>query len=192
MNVADWLTFSRILLVPPFVYAVYLAGPVRQPPAQMSGATWAAVGIFAVASLTDTLDGYVARRRNLVSGFGQYWDPLADKILVGAAMAALIVFRAFPLWAGILIVLREVLVSLLRSAASKRGRSMPAGIPGKVKTTAQIPMILVWLFPRQGSVALVQDAAVYLAVFLTLYSGLRYLARSSDLLAPVAGPDTAK
>lgn len=193
MNFADWLTFSRIFLIAPFVYAVYLAGPAGDPPDAMGAASWVAFGIFALASVTDTLDGRVARRRGLVSAFGEYWDPLADKLLIGSAILTLIIFRGFPLWAGLVIGLRELLISLLRSAAQRRGRTMPAGIPGKIKTAAQIPMVLLWLFPRQGTMATVQDAAVYLVLFFTIYSGFRYLARSSDLLAPIdPGPASTK
>ena len=146
----------------------------------MSAASWWAVVVFAVASLTDPLDGYLARRQGIVTKLGQFLDPLADKMLVGAAMIALVALREFPLWAALVIAVREVLVSVFRSFALRKGRSLPALLSGKIKTLVQIPMVIIWLFPREGTVARLQDAVLYVAVALTIFSGLQFLVRSQQ------------
>jgi CDP-diacylglycerol--glycerol-3-phosphate 3-phosphatidyltransferase len=140
--------------------------------------------VFAVAAVSDSLDGYLARRHKRVTSFGQFLDPLADKLLVGAALVTLVAFRDFPAWAAIVIVIREVAVSLLRVAAAGRGRSLPANMVGKLKTAVQIPTVMIWLLPRADEVAIVQDLVLWLAVVLTVVSGVMYFARTRELLAP--------
>jgi CDP-diacylglycerol---glycerol-3-phosphate 3-phosphatidyltransferase len=183
MNWANVVTFGRIALVPVFVYLMYAdargtaAGATRVGP-------WLAIVVFAIASLTDSLDGYLARRNNQVTRLGTFMDPLADKLLVGAALVVLVALRGFPAWAAAIIVVREIAVSLLRSAALRRGRSMPASRFGKLKTATQLPMVVLWLFPRSGWVAGVQDVAVVIAVVFTILSGAQYFLRAGELLAP--------
>lgn len=180
MNPANAVTVSRIALVPPFAFCMYLAA--TGPPGTQVWARWSAAGIFAVASLTDYVDGYLARRLSVDSETGQWLDPLADKILVGGALATLVVFREFPLWAALVITLREVVVASLRSAAVKRGHSMPAAKAAKLKTAVQLPMVFVWLLDREPSTAGLQDAIMLLAVGLTVFSGAQYLAKTRQLL----------
>jgi len=184
MSAANLVTISRIALVPPFAWAVIAAGQ-SHPNDSMSRASWAAVAIFALASVSDLFDGYLARRFNSVTPLGEVLDPLADKILVGAALALLVWFRSFPLWAALVIAVREVAVSVLRSAALRRGRRMPASMQGKIKTALQIPMVIVWLFPPVGSPATIQQVALYVAVILTVVSGAAYLLKARQLLRPV-------
>lgn len=183
MSAANLLTISRMVLVLPFAAAVIAAGPPG-PDDSMSSASWAAVAIFAVASASDLFDGYLARRFDAVTPVGEVLDPAADKILVGAALVLLVWYRSFPLWAALVIALREVAVSVLRSAALRRGRRMPASIQGKVKTALQIPMVIVWLFPPAGTGAAIQQVALYVAVTLTLVSGAAYLVKMRQLLQP--------
>ncbi len=185
MSAANLLTASRIALVPVFAAAVIAAGP-SGPHDSMSGASWAAVTIFSLASLSDLFDGYLARKFNSVTSLGEVLDPLADKILVGAALGLLVWYRTFPLWAALVIAVREVAVSVLRSAALRRGRRMPASIQGKLKTAIQIPMVIVWLFPRDGSVAMIQQVVLYVALTLTVVSGAAYLMKARRLLGPAA------
>ncbi|MGH2812252.1 MAG: CDP-diacylglycerol--glycerol-3-phosphate 3-phosphatidyltransferase, partial [Actinomycetota bacterium] len=182
MSWATAVTITRIALVPVFVYFMYAGVVYGQDPATRL-APVVALAVFAVAALTDSLDGYLARRYERVTRLGQFLDPLADKLLVGAALFVLVALRDFPLWAAAVIVVREVAVSLLRVAALRRGRSLPASALGKIKTALQIPTVFVWLLPRADSLRLVQDVAVWVAVALTVLSGLQYFARAGTLLA---------
>jgi CDP-diacylglycerol--glycerol-3-phosphate 3-phosphatidyltransferase len=183
MNWANVVTFARIALVPVFVILMFAGAPADGPPAQRAG-PWLAIVIFTVASLTDYVDGHLARSRNQVTRLGTFMDPLADKLLVGAALVVLVALRGFPLWAAVVIVAREVVISVLRSAALRRGRSMPASRFGKLKTAVQLPMVVLWLLPRSGVLVLLQDVALLAAVVLTILSGTQYLLRAGELLAP--------
>jgi CDP-diacylglycerol--glycerol-3-phosphate 3-phosphatidyltransferase len=183
VNWAVAVTFLRIALVPIFLYFMY-ADRQRGDETASTVAPVFALIVFAVAAVSDSLDGYLARRHKRVTSFGQFLDPLADKLLVGAALVTLVAFRDFPAWAAIVIVIREVAVSLLRIAAVGRGRSLPANLVGKLKTAIQIPTVMIWLLPRQDEVAIVQDLVLWLAVVLTVVSGVMYFARARALLAP--------
>jgi len=137
MNLSNFLTLSRILLTMFFVGALGLSAP------------WSdcvAFGIFAVASFTDWLDGYVARRYQSCTNFGRFIDPLADKILVAAALIALIPFQAFPPWVVIIIIAREFSITGLRLLAIDRGALIVADSWGKQKTFWQLTTILFYLF----------------------------------------------
>ncbi len=180
MNPANLLTFARIALIPLFVYFLHRAGAGTS----MTADSWAALVVYVSAVLTDYADGYLARRLNLITRLGQFLDPLADKFLVGAALVALIVYRGFPVWAAVVIAVREVAIVALRSAAMRRGNAMPASRHAKHKTVVQLVMVLAWLFPRSGTMVLVQEASVYVAVAITVWSGLRYAALSRQLLTP--------
>lgn len=188
MNWANLVTFGRIALIPVFVYFMY-AGETQDGEAATRIGPWVAIVVFAVAAGSDSLDGYLARRQERITLLGQFLDPLADKLLVGAALVTLVMLREFPAWAAVVIAVREVAVSLLRSAALRRGRSFPASLFGKMKTATQIPTVMLWLFPRAGAVARLQDFAVLVAVALTVVSGVQYFARARTLLAP--GDDAA-
>lgn len=142
-----------------------------------SSAPGAAAAVFTLAALTDWLDGYLARASADVTRFGQFMDPLADKLLIGAALVALVQLYRFPLWAAVVIAVRELVVSLFRSVKLRGGYSIPASSSGKIKTAIQVPMVLVWLLPRSGIIQTAQDIAVYLVVALTLWSGFRVMTR---------------
>ncbi len=183
MNLPNLITTLRLLLIPPFVYLMKQAGHGTSKGIVMGTSAWMAAVLFAIASYSDWLDGWLARSRGSVTRLGQFLDPLADKLLIGAALATLIAYRRFPIWAAVVIGVREVLVSVLRSLALRRGNDMPATLPGKIKTAFQVPMVLVWLLPRNGLLQPAQDVAVYVAVLLTLVSGAMYASRTSKLLS---------
>lgn len=185
MNPANVVTWARIALIPFFVYFLYEAADSPT----MTSAAWTAVAIYVVATLSDYLDGYLARRLDVITPTGQFLDPLADKFLVGAAIFGLMAFKDFPVWAALLIAIREVVIVALRSAAMRRGNSMPASRHAKYKTTVQLLMVFVWLFPRAGAWVPVQDALLWAAVVITAYSGGRYLLLANKLL--VRQPGTA-
>lgn len=163
---ANRVTIARVGLVPVFMYLMYSGTSLA-----------AAAAVFAIAAATDSLDGYLARRSGDITPLGQFLDPLADKLLIGGALLALVHLREFPLWAALVIVVREAAVSVLRSLELRRGHSLPATASGKIKTAVQVPMVLVWLLPRSGSIARTQNIAVYVVVALTVWSGLRLVAR---------------
>jgi CDP-diacylglycerol--glycerol-3-phosphate 3-phosphatidyltransferase len=183
VNWANVVTFGRIALVPVFVYLMF-ADVQRHGSGASHQSPGLAILIFVIASLTDSLDGYLARKNNQVTRLGIFMDPLADKLLVGAALAVLVSLRGFPYWAAVVIVVREVAISLLRSAALRRGRSMPASWFGKLKTATQLPMVVAWLLPREGSLVFIQDALAVAAVAFTILSGMQYLSKAGELLAP--------
>lgn len=118
----------------------------------------------------------------MITPLGQFLDPLADKLLVGVALLGLVLIRDFPLWAALVIIGRELAISILRTAGLRRGRSMPATIHGKIKTALQVPMVLIWLMPRRGAMVTVQDVVMWLAVAFTVISGAQYLMRARRLL----------
>ncbi|MBW3590371.1 MAG: CDP-diacylglycerol--glycerol-3-phosphate 3-phosphatidyltransferase [Actinobacteria bacterium] len=184
MNPANVVTWIRIALIPVFVYFMYEAGDSTR----MTAAGWTALAIYVVATFSDYLDGYLARRLDVITPTGQFLDPLADKFLVGAALVGLIAFKDFPVWAALVMAVREVAIVTLRSAAMRRGNSMPAGKHAKYKTTVQLVMVLLWLFPRAGAWMVVQDVLLYAAVLITAYSGLRYGLLSRRLLTRQPGP----
>lgn len=177
-NPANLVTWARIALIPLFMALLYRAGS----PEEMGSASWLALGVYLLATLSDYLDGYLARRLDVITPAGQFLDPLADKLLVGAALVGLIAFRAFPVWAAAVIAAREVAIVALRSAAMRRGNSMPAGRHAKNKTATQLAMVIAWLFPRQGFTSAAQDVLMYAAVAMTLVSGWRYAVLSKQLL----------
>ena len=174
------LTLLRVLFIPPVVILTLVDTDVS---------SWIAFFAFGTAALTDGLDGYVARRMQLVSTTGQLLDPLADKLLVTAAMVALVVVDRFPAWAAIIIVAREVAVTALRIVADRRGRGFPASMAGKGKTGAQLVAVLLYILPLGSGWDPLRYTFLGLALFLTVVSGLHYLIRAPRLLrAPPAVP----
>jgi CDP-diacylglycerol--glycerol-3-phosphate 3-phosphatidyltransferase len=165
LNLANAFTFLRVVLVPVFAWLLV----VREPSAPRIAAL-----VFAVAAATDGVDGWVARRLHLVSGFGQFLDPLADKLLVGVALVALASDSRMPWWAVGVILGREVGVSIWRVVLARRGRSMPASRLGKLKTGSQILAVLLLTALDPGNV--VALTALYVAVALTVISAYGYVA----------------
>lgn len=162
LNLPNVLTVLRILLVPVLVVALLDATP--------NGDLLAAI-VFAVASFTDALDGYLARSRGSITTFGKLMDPLADKLLVAAALIALVSLQRVAAWVAMVIIAREFAVTMLRVGAQQHGVIVAAGALGKLKTVAQITAIMLLIgFHEQGWV----DAVVYLAVALTVLSGVDY------------------
>lgn len=141
-------------------------------------AAFVAAVVFFAAAVTDRLDGYVARRFQSATRTGQWLDPLADKLLISAPVLTLTALGRFPVWAAIIIVAREVMVSLLRAWLGMRGRSMPASDWGKVKTAAQVLAIFLYIVPfGNGDGEDARFVALVLAVVLTVWSGFDYLIR---------------
>lgn len=182
MTWANFVTILRIALIPVFVLLMIQAGPARPEEPALQPAAFLAFLVFSIAAMSDSLDGYLARRHNRITSLGQFLDPLADKLLIVAALIALVALREFPAWAATVIVIREIAVSVLRSLALRRGRSMPASRTGKIKTALQIPTVMLWLLPRKGLIATAQNVSVIIAVALTLVSGIQYFMKTRELL----------
>jgi CDP-diacylglycerol---glycerol-3-phosphate 3-phosphatidyltransferase len=171
LTLPNLLTVIRILLVPVLVAALLQeAGP---------GDALAAA-VFAVASFTDALDGWIARRQHKVSTFGKLMDPLADKLLVTAALVSLVSLQRLSAWVAMVIIAREFAVTGLRQLAMEHGEVIPASIWGKVKTIAQVAMVLV-LITVEGSPAWV-DVLVWLTTAITVISGADYFFGFRSLL----------
>ncbi len=154
--------------------------------ADSDAAALAAAIVFFAAAATDGLDGYLARRYDSATRTGQWLDPLADKFLISAPVLTLTALGRFPIWAAVIIVAREVAVSLLRAWLGTRGRSMPASNWGKVKTGAQILAIFLYLVPLGPRGEDARFVALLLAVVLTVWSGLDYVIRLGER-APAPG-----
>jgi CDP-diacylglycerol---glycerol-3-phosphate 3-phosphatidyltransferase len=171
LNLPNVLTVLRILLVPVLVAALLSA--------TASGDLLAAV-VFVVASLTDALDGWIARRRKSESTFGKLMDPLADKLLVVAALVSLVSLDRLSAWVAMVIIAREFAVTGLRQLAMEEGHVIPASLWGKVKTVTQIAMVLVLIAVDGRTVAV--DLLVYVTVFVTIASGVDYFFNFRSLL----------
>jgi CDP-diacylglycerol--glycerol-3-phosphate 3-phosphatidyltransferase len=169
MSIPNWITIGRIILVPVFVVFAY---------ADSDGAAVASFFVFGVAGASDMLDGYLARKHGTVSRAGQFLDPLADKLLVGAALVVLVGTRSFPLWAAIIIAVREFAVQWLRTSLVRRGHDLPASPLAKLKTLSQLAMIGWWLLPWNGENA-GHWILLVVAVVVTLWSGAEYFFQAS-------------
>jgi CDP-diacylglycerol--glycerol-3-phosphate 3-phosphatidyltransferase len=163
LNVPNVLTVLRILLVPVLVVALLDKTP--------NGDLLAAI-VFAVASLTDAIDGYLARSRRWVTTFGKLMDPVADKLLIISALLALVSLNRVAAWVAMVIIAREFAVTALRMAATSQGVVIPAGTFGKAKTVMQVAMVFALILVSGGAVWI--DVLVYVTVAVTVLSGADY------------------
>ena len=171
MNTANKLTILRVLMIPAFLLVLYLDVP---------HANIVALIIFAAASITDTLDGYIARHYNQITDFGKFMDPLADKCLVTAAMLWFVEAGQMPAWALLIVIVREFGVSGLRMVAADKGRVIAAGWSGKVKTASTMVCVMLMLLPIP---AVANHICVAVIVLTTIYSGVEYFMKNLDLLS---------
>ena len=173
MTTANKLTILRVLMIPAFLLVLYLGVP---------GANYWALAIFVIASLTDTLDGYIARHYNQTTDFGKFMDPLADKCLVTAAMLWFVEIGQMPGWALLVVIIREFGVSGLRMVAADKGRVIAAGWSGKVKTASTMVCIVLMLLPISPWI---NSICVAVIVLTTIYSGVEYFMKNLDVLSQV-------
>lgn len=167
-NVANMLTVLRLVLVPIFLLALF-AGDGHEP-----GWRITAFGIFAVAVLTDRLDGALARSLGMVTEFGTLADPIADKALIGAALIGLSMLHDLPWWVTVLILTREIGITVLRLAVLSRG-VIPASRGGKVKALVQAVAIGLFVLPLSGTWLTAAWAVMAVAVLLTVLTGVDYV-----------------
>ena len=197
MNLPNKLTIFRIILVPIFILLSYL-----EIPGEIFGISNTLIImdiIFVVASITDTLDGYIARKRNLVTNFGKFLDPIADKILVVSALVVFVEYGKIPAWIPLIVITREFLVSGYRLiAVQSRGKVIPANIWGKMKTVTQMISIALIFIDKYNFLDFISEAEsmgigymifniitsvlLIFSIIATIFSGWSYLKEGKDLL----------
>ena len=174
MTTASKITLIRVVLIPVFMVFMYLSG------GQAGSWMWAALAVFIIASLTDFVDGQIARKCNQVSDFGKFLDPLADKLLVISAMAMFCEWGVFPAWALMIVLAREFAVSGLRMVASSKGNVIAAGWSGKVKTfSTMVGLCLMMALPQ---VAILSTLVLWVIIVTTVYSGIEYFVKNWSCL----------
>ena len=175
MNLPNKLTILRVIMIPFFVLFMQtdIGGPASR---------WIALALFVTASLTDLLDGHIARKYNLVTNFGKFMDPIADKLLVCAALICLVENGQLPSWIVIIIIGREFIISGFRLIASDNGRVIAASYWGKFKTTFQMIMICL-MIADITAISLLTQIVMWIALVLTVVSLVDYLVKNKEVLA---------
>lgn len=174
MTLASKITLIRVALIPAYLVTMYLSG------GQAGTWMWVSLGIFILASLTDYVDGQIARRHNQVSDFGKFLDPLADKLLTLAAMAMYCEWGVFPAWALTIVLTREFAVSGLRMVAGPKGKVIAAGMSGKIKTAStMLGLCAMMAFP---GVSVLSTVVIAMIVVTTVYSGVEYFVQNWSVL----------
>lgn len=170
MNTPNKLTVLRFILVPFFLIAAYYE--------KNQTIMLVSTVIFAIASFTDFLDGHLARKYNLVTDFGKFMDPLADKVLVAAALLFLVQIQRVDAWLVVIIITREYAISIIRAIAATNGKVIAASGGGKAKTVTQMAAIIMLLLNISFA-----SIVMYICVIITLYSGVEYIWKNKELIA---------
>ena len=175
MNLPNKLTTLRVIMIPFFVFFMLtdVGGNANK---------WIALALFVIASLTDFLDGKIARKYNLATNFGKFMDPLADKLLVCSALICLQDLDRVPAWVVIVIIAREFIISGFRLVASDNGIVIAASYWGKFKTTFQMLMIIVMIMNLGGAFDMVGTVLMWIALALTIISLVDYIAKNVQVL----------
>lgn len=175
MNLPNKLTMLRVLMIPFFLIFMLV---------DFSGnwAKWVALAIFVIASLTDMLDGKIARKYNLITNFGKFMDPLADKLLVCSALICFVELGQIPAWIVIIIISREFIISGFRLIAADKGIVIAAGMSGKLKTVCQMVMTVVVIADIPG-LEILETILIYLSLILTVVSLCDYLYHNRTVLS---------
>lgn len=174
MNLPNKLTLSRVIMIPFFVAALMMEFPSHRIVAGL---------VFIAASLTDLLDGYLARRNHLVTTFGKFVDPLADKLLVSSALICFVEQGLIPAWMVIIIISREFIISGFRLIASDKGIVIAAGMSGKIKTVCQMVMSVLLIFHFSGTIFYVlEQVFIWVSVIMTVESLIVYLYQNRQVL----------
>ncbi|WP_214482752.1 CDP-diacylglycerol--glycerol-3-phosphate 3-phosphatidyltransferase [Bacillus sp. SM2101] len=189
VNIPNKITVSRILLIP--VFLVIMLAPLSWGQLHIGGGEipvthFIGAIIFIIASTTDWIDGYYARKYNLVTNLGKFLDPLADKLLVSAALITLVQFELAPAWMVIVIISREFAVTGLRLVLAGGGEVVAANMLGKIKTWTQIVAVSALLLhniPFEAWSIPFADIALWIAVFFTIWSGWDYFAKNKQVFA---------
>ncbi len=177
MNLPNKITMLRVIMIP--FFAFFMLTDV------VGNSKYIAVAIFIIASLTDTLDGFIARKYNLVSNFGKFMDPLADKLLVSTALICFVSVpdNPMPVWGVIVIISREFIISGFRLVAANEGIVLAASWWGKIKTTVQMVMSVLLIVNFDGEVIdIIESIFIYAAIALTVISLVDYLIKNWKVL----------
>ena len=176
MNLANKITIFRVILIPFFMIILY---------SNLEYANYIAGAIFVFAALTDTLDGYIARSRNMVTNFGKFIDPLADKVLVSSALISLVDLGIVPAWVVVVIIAREFTITGFRIIAASEGVNIAASSLGKIKTITQLVAITALLinnFPFNLINFPFDMILLYISLFFTIFSGVDYIYKNRQAL----------
>ena len=184
MNLPNKLTIFRMILIVPFVLLLLRGnggwfGQLSEETGKL--VDYIALAIFVIASLTDLIDGKIARKYNLVTNFGKFMDPLADKLLVSAAMIALVELNRIPAWVVIIIISREFIISGFRLVASDNNVVIAAGYWGKFKTVFQMVMVCLMIADIPG-LQVLTNVIMWIALALTIISMVDYLLKNKDVM----------
>lgn len=180
MNLPNKLTIFRVILILPFV-VLLLGGHAGWGWLAGGMADYLALAIFIIASLTDLLDGKIARKYNLITNFGKFMDPMADKLLVCAALICLVELGRIPSWVVIIIISREFIISGFRLIAADNGRVLAASYWGKFKTTFQMIMVCL-MIANIEQLRILTTVIMWIALVLTIVSLLDYLIKNKDVM----------
>ncbi len=181
MTLANKLTILRVLMIPIMIIFIYVE-PLKEDigflSLQINQFIFAV--LFILASITDLLDGYIARKYNQITTFGKFLDPIADKVLVMAAFLYLMVLMPdrVPLWALMVVIIREFMVTGIRLLAVEKGNVIAASPYGKIKTATTMVALIILLFNDFGLPVIIGDILFYLAIFFTAFSGIDYLLKN--------------
>ncbi len=170
MNLANRITMLRVILIPVFLVVLYLDFPNH---------VLVGLGVFIIASISDFLDGYIARSRHMVTDFGKFVDPIADKMLVTAAMCMFVQWGRMPAWMLLVVLTREFAVSALRMIAADRGKVIAAAWSGKVKTASTMVCIILMLLLGN---AVLDTVCCWVILLTTVYSGIEYFVKNKDVV----------
>ncbi|MEX2290374.1 MAG: CDP-diacylglycerol--glycerol-3-phosphate 3-phosphatidyltransferase [Mycobacteriales bacterium] len=184
-NLANYLTVLRLLLVPVFLAVLFARG------GQDAGLRLIAAAVFVLAALTDRIDGQIARSRGLVTSFGKLMDPIADKALIGAALIGLSLLGELPWWVTVLVLVREIGVTLLRLVVLRHG-VLPSGRGGKLKTALQGVALTLYLLPLSGVLHTGAGVLMAVAVLLTVVTGVEIVVRALVLRATSERAETKR
>ena len=176
MNLPNKLTILRVILIPFFVF--FLISPFFD-----GYGNYIALAIFIIASLTDMADGKIARKYNLVTNFGKFMDPLADKLLVCSAMICMIDLKRLPAWFVIIIIAREFIISGFRLIAAENGIVIAANYWGKFKTVSQMIMIILLILHFDGIFVILEQIFIWLSLALTIISLITYIWQNRTVLS---------
>lgn len=174
MNLPNKLTIFRVILIPFFIIALLVPG--------IPAGNWIALAIFIVASLTDLLDGKIARKYNLVTNFGKFMDPLADKLLVCSALICLVELSRIPSWMVVIIIAREFTISGFRLIAADNGVVIAASYWGKFKTVSQMFMLILLIADLGGAFNMIAQVLIWVSLVLTIVSLIDYIAKNVQVL----------
>ncbi len=173
MNLPNKITLFRVVLIPVYFILMYMNFP---------GAVYAAGAVYIIASITDSIDGHIARKRNLVTDFGKFMDPLADKLLVITSLVIFCSVGRIPAWSVVVVIARELAITSLRTMAALDGTVMAADKYGKIKTISQMVAISAMHYEGLLSIFGVVNAIYYFSIFMTVLSGMNYFLKNKGLI----------